>query len=368
MKKCLLILLCIVSILTGCWDQELLVNKKLINGFSLDLTEDDEILVTARALSIQSKGGGQYEVNDELVESIRPSVAGLGIEIDNKLPGTLDINKTHIIILGEDFAKKGIHPILEAMYRLKGSYITAKIVIGKGKGSDILSTEPEKSPIAFDILQTLKSAVNTNVVPDETIISSWSKVVDSGKDTVLPYLKRDEPNRIEVDGVALFHGDKFTGSKLSKEQSKILLLLMNELKKISNFAIVLNQENKVRSIGFTVKGLKRNLELKVDKKSRQIRCRIDLNLDIQINTYPQEFDKKVDIEKLQKDLSEELTKKTKKVTNTLLEANCDALGIGRRIASFHPDLWKKINWEEEYKNVQFEPNVKVNIINTGPIF
>jgi Ger(x)C family germination protein len=262
---------------------------------------------------------------------------------------------------------KGIHPLLEGMYRPKDSYITAKIVMGKGKASDILSTEPEKSPIAFDILQGLKAAENTNVIPEENIITAWTKIVDSGKDTVLPYLKKVESNKIEIEGVALLHGDKFTGTTLLKDQSKILLLLMKELKKVSDFAMVLNQENKARSIGFTAKNMKRNLDLKVDKKSRQIVCRIDLKLDIQINTYPQEFNKKVNIDKLKKDLSKELTKQAEKVTNTLLEANCDALGIGRRIASYHPDLWKEINWEEEYKNVQFEPNIKVNIINTGPI-
>ncbi|MGM0836464.1 MAG: Ger(x)C family spore germination protein [Bacillota bacterium] len=368
MKKCLLIHLCIISLLTGCWDQNLLVNKKLINGISFDLTEDDEILLTTRALSIQSKGGGQFEINDELVQATRPTVAGLAIDIDNKLPGKLDISKAHIVIIGEDIAKKGIHPLLEGMYRPKDSYITAKIVMGKGKASDILSTEPEKSPIAFDILQGLKAAENTNLIPEENIITTWTKVVDSGKDSVLPYLEKVESNKIEIAGVALLHGDKFTGTTLLKDQSKMLLLLMKELKKISYFAMVLNQENKAQSIGFTAKSMKRNLDLKVDKKSHQIVCKIDLKLDIKINTYPQEFDKKVDIEKLHKDLSEELTNQAKNVTNTLLEANCDALGIGSRIASLHPDLWKQIDWEEEYKNVQFEPNVKVNIINTGTIY
>ncbi|MEH7305857.1 Ger(x)C family spore germination C-terminal domain-containing protein [Neobacillus drentensis] len=83
---------------------------------------------------------------------------------------------------------------------------------------------------------------------------------------------------------------------------------------------------------------------------------------------PQDFKKELNIKKLNEDLSDELTKQAKEVTNTLLKANCDVLGIGRRISSFHPELWKKINWEKEYKNVQFEPKVKVNIIKTGNVF
>ncbi|WP_417897923.1 Ger(x)C family spore germination protein [Bacillus haimaensis] len=369
MNKCFLILLSIISILTGCWDQNLLVGKKLINGVGFDLIEDNQILVTTRALNIQSKGGGQFDIQDELVQATRPSVSGLRIDIDNKLPGNLDISKAHLIIIGEDFAKNGLHPILEGEFRGKDSYIAAKIVIGKGKASDIISIEPGKSPIAFDILKGLEAAENTNVIPDETIINVWTKIGDSDRrDPILPYLEKIESNKIVIAGVALLNDDKYTGFSLPSEKSTLLLLLMNELKKVSNSAVILNQGKKVQSIAFTTTRMKRNFELEVDKKSRQIICRIDLKLDIRINSYPQEKNKKLNIDKLKNALSTELTKQAKDVTDTLLDANCDALGIGRRIASFHPDIWKEIDWEEEYKYVQFEPNVKVDFINTGSIY
>ncbi|WP_084786905.1 Ger(x)C family spore germination C-terminal domain-containing protein [Bacillus tuaregi] len=63
-----------------------------------------------------------------------------------------------------------------------------------------------------------------------------------------------------------------------------------------------------------------------------------------------------------------MTKQAKEITDTLVEANCDALGIGRKLASYYPEVWKKINWKMEYKNVKIEPKVTVNIIKTGNVF
>lgn len=369
MRIRLIILLIFLIILAGCWDQQLLVNKTLINGISFDITEEGKILANARALNIQSKGGGQFEIADEIVEAVRPTVVGVGLDMDSKLAGQIDISKTHIVMIGEELAKKGLHPYVAIFYRSKDSYLSSKILITKGKASDILSTEKEKSPIAFVILQTLTGAEADTVIPKETVFSVWKNIIDPGRDVILPYVERVESNKIEVAGVALFNDDKFTGTTLPREQSSLLLLLLDKFQKTSRMAIVLDPETKDRSIAFTTRDMKRNLEIKVEKPGNQIICKVHIKMNIEVASYPQDFKKELNIKKLNKDISEELTKQAKEITNTLIQADCDAFGIGGQIKSFHPDVWKKIkNWQEEYKNVQIEPKVTINIIRTGNLY
>lgn len=351
--------------LTGCWDQHYLVNRTLVNGISFDITEEGKIDASVRALNIQSKGGGQFDIYDELVSAVRPTTSGLALDVDSKIGGEIDASKAFVVIIGEDLAKKGIHPIIEVFYRNMGSYLSSKIVITKGKAKDILSLEKEKSPIAFEILQLLNGAEVDTVIPKETTFTVWKKMLDYGEDIILPYLEIVESNKVEVAGVALVDDDKYTGLTLSKEKSSILLSLMDQLSKMNRLALLLGPEK--NAISFTTKDLSRNLEVLVNQDNK-ITCKINVKMNIDVVSYPQDFRKGLDIKKLKKEISDELTKQAKEVTNTLLEANCDALGIGRRISSFHPELWKKINWGEEYKNVQFEPNVKVNIIRTGNVF
>jgi Ger(x)C family germination protein len=368
MRRISFLLLFILPILlTGCWDQRLLVNRTLVNGISFDLTDEGKIAATVRALNIKSMGGGLFELNDESVEAERPSVVGLGLDLDSRISGEIDASKAHVIIIGEELAEKGIHPFIEFFYRNRDSYLSSKIVISKGKAKELLSMEKDKSPIAFVILQLLEGAENDTVIPEKTTFTVWNNILDPGKDMVLPYLERVESNKLEAAGVALFNGDRYTGSTLPKEKSGLLLLLMNQLARTNRMSLILGPESKGRSISFSINDSSRTLDVLVDQGDK-ITCKIDVKVDIEVKTYPQDFKEKLNVTKLNKDLSKELTKQAKEITKTLAKTNCDALGVGRQISSYHPQLWKKLNWEEAYKKVQFEPRVKVNITKTGNVF
>lgn len=368
MKRRIVLLLLITNmILVGCWDQHQLVNKTLVNGVSFDLTEDEEIKGAVRALTIQSKGGGQFEILDEIVSSVKPTDVGMEIEANSMSAGEIDFSKSHIILLGEDLAKKGIQMYLEPFYRNKDSYISSKVLITKGKAFDIISTEEEKSPIAFYILQMLTGLEETTIIPNETTFLVWKQILDPKKDIILPYLEKKQSGKIAVAGVALLNGEKFTGKTLSKDQSSLLLLLMNQLKKTGRMGLILNKETK-QSVAFNVINMKRDFSVSVEKRSKKINSKINLTLEVEVLSYPQNFKKDIDIQKLNKELSVVLTKKAKEVTDILLQANCDPFGIGSRVASFHPEIWKTMNWEKEYPNVQIDPDVKVEITKTGNVF
>jgi hypothetical protein len=184
----------------------------------------------------------------------------------------------------------------------------------------------------------------------------------------LPFMVKVEENKIEVAGVALFNGDKYTGKNIKREKSTLLLLLLNQLKMSSRMALVLDPETKERSISFSTTHMKRDFEVDVDKSTNQITANVHIKLDIEVASYPHDFNKELDIEQLNNDLSAYLTKQAKELTDTLIQANCDAFGIGRRLSSYHRELWKKVNWDQEYKNVQINPEVTVSIVETGNVY
>lgn len=366
MKRAILIIICLLTfLLTGCWDQDYLVNKTLINGVSFDLTEDNKIKAIARTLNIKSTGGGQFEIHDETVQTVGPYTAGIGIVINDKLPGQLDVSKSHIILLGEDLAKKGILPFIELFYRPKNAYISTRIVLAKGKAADIISLQPNKSPIALSILKGLQAAETSSFIPKETVFAAWTHVVDPGEDIVLPYLEKVE-EKAEIMGVELFNGDKYTGYNLKKEYSNLLLLLMNKLAKESDLGFLLDQNES--SVHIKVSNIKRKLNLKINKKTHKIKCDINLKMDVTVINYTDNNSKKINVNSLNNKFSKILTNKAKEVTDTLIQANCDALAIGRKLSSEHHKFWETLDWEKEYKNVQFDPKVEVNIIKTGPVF
>lgn len=337
----------------------------MVNGISFDLDQDDNILATVRALNIENKGGGQFEVKDELVKVKRPTLSGMEIDINSKLPGQIDVSKAHIILIGRDLAKKGIYPFLELFYRPRQAYISTRVVIAEDKASDIITTDPGTSPIAFVVLKGLETAEETTKIPKETAFTAWTQITDTGRDIVLPFVKKDETDKITIGGIDLFNGDKFSGISLPNEKGSLLLLLMDRLTKYSEMVVQLDEH---QSISFRVKNMKRNLDIKVDKKTKKITCKLNLTLDLTVISYSDKIGEKLNKEKLNKEISQNLTNQSNEITNSLLEANCDALGIGGILSSSYPDIWKKINWENNYKDVKFKTSVKVKIDRTGPVF
>ncbi|PLR67206.1 Ger(x)C family spore germination C-terminal domain-containing protein [Bacillus sp. UMB0893] len=51
----------------------------------------------------------------------------------------------------------------------------------------------------------------------------------------------------------------------------------------------------------------------------------------------------------------------------LQAAKCDFFGIDRELIAYHPAIWKKVKWDEDYQNGLIEPKVSVEIIHHGII-
>jgi Ger(x)C family germination protein len=365
----LLIFLLICIVLTGCWDQERLAKKALVNGISFDKGEDGKILGTVRVLKLVNKGGGQFEAIDELIRSENYSVSEINQSINMMTSGQLDTSKANIVIIGEEIAKEGIIPLLEPFYRSKRAYLSSKVIVGKGNGFDIISTEKEMSPIAFEILQLIESAESSSVIPEVSIFSLWSDMNDPGKDIMMPMVEKTQGDKMKMAGLAFFNGGNYSGLSISDKDAPILMLLLDKLHKRNNIGLqVKDPEGRINPISFNVKNIKRRVKTQVDEISNEIKYSINLTVSISITSYPFHSNKAVDFKKMNKQISSQLTQQAVLITKKLQEANSDVLSIGRNIQSAYPELWKSVDWKEEYQKVIIDPNIKVKIIHTGTLF
>ncbi|QGQ95192.1 Ger(x)C family spore germination protein [Paenibacillus psychroresistens] len=363
-------------VLSGCWDIHYLINKKMINGISLDAAKDNQITATVRAINLESKGGGQFDVKDELIQATGDSVFNIGNKIDSMLPGTLEPSKAHVVIIGEELAKRGIMSPLEFIYRSPKGYLKSNVLISTGLASEVISIEKlAKSPVAFDIKQMVVGAEGKTIVPKQTLYSLWSQISDPDADLVLPMIRIVRNKTLIIDRVGLFNGDKFTGVTLSRDDSILLMLLKNKLNRHAFMDIPISQspeqdkskEIKTNLITFEARKSKRSFKVFVDKNTQKIECFIKVDLYGELRSYSSNLGTKIDREQLNQELSASLNKQAAGVANSLLEANCDALGIGRKLRVNHSELWKNIDWENKYKDVKLKPTIQVHIISTGLI-
>ncbi|TLS35224.1 Ger(x)C family spore germination protein [Pseudalkalibacillus caeni] len=371
MKKLMLIFLTIsIVLLTGCWDQKLLKDARLVYGSAFDLAEDGRIHTTAAIRTLQRIGpsGGGKPVN-ELVTAEGDTVRETRMKMDEKVSGTFSAEKNRIFLLGEDLAKQDIYSVFDILYRTPESNLSASVGIVNGKASDILKMSKKGETLISEYTyELIESAVQHTTVPHENIQSICTLMFDPGRDFVLPLLdKRD--NEVAVDGVGLIHGRKYTGHKLSNEQAGLFLLLDDNYGKTARFVKKVNKGQKPDINNYvTVNVMNSKRKLDVQAKGRNVKVSIGLQLNLTVNEYPLDtLAKKTTIKDLDKKLSEKFTNEAKEVVSKLQEANCDALGIGRNLIAFHNETWKQLDWEKDYPTITIIPKIHVNILGSGII-
>ncbi|MFK3959855.1 Ger(x)C family spore germination protein [Guptibacillus hwajinpoensis] len=361
-----LTLLICIPLLGGCWDQSALKDKRIINGVSIDVSETDPdiLLGSLRAVQIQGKGGGKFEIMDTVLDAEKETIGELEAELQNKVPGKMDFGKAFIIMIGEELAKdKGISPIIEPFYRSSKGYIASRIVIGKGRAHDLLTIEDEQqSPIVFEILRLLEGSENETYSPKENTFTIVNKIVDKERDVMIPMLEPLEPNQIRIYGAALFNGDHYSGFSLAPDQIPITLFLDGKFKKRSKINIRAH-DDLAQPFTIEVQKVNRNLEITIDEQKQLIECHINVALSAKVASYYNNGSP-INTKQLNELASTELTKRATEITDTFLEANSDVLGIQKAIKAQYPDFWKKKNWDTEFQQINIIPNLTVDITST----
>jgi Ger(x)C family germination protein len=358
MRKILFILFS-SSLLAGCWDQNQLKDTRLVNGISFDNAEEpDKILGTVRAINVRGAGGGKFEVTDEFYVSENKTVGQLEMDLQNKVSGRMSAGKAFIIIVGEELAKtKGINSLLEPIIRSTRGYISSRIIICEGKGNDILSLKQNESPIVFEVDDLLLGGEKESYIPTETSFTIWNKITDNSTDVIIPFIKKDNQNILRLAGSALFNSDKFTGTTLTTSQTTLLLTLRDDNKnrtKVNIEAAELSQP-----LTITIENSK--IKTDVVKENGKVTCHIKADLQARVVSYYDE-ETQENINSLNKLSSRELTKQAKELTNILIEANSDALGIAKELSTKYPESWNPDTWKKEYQQVEFKPVVNVEIL------
>ncbi len=345
--------------LGGCWDQKLLKDTQLIMTVGFDLVNNENVKVFVTIPTITPQGKEKLQITSAVGNTPRECI----MKINRKISENTTITENRIVVFTEKAASENIYPFLDAMYREPVTAINARVAIVEDKLSDFIQLSSRQQEFPSEFLNKLVLAAEENSqVEKATLQSICSSMNDKGKDFILPILNEIN-SEIQVKGSALFHGKVMTG-KLDIEEGTMYLILNNKIGKNArlNEKISRGHEKLSDYVTINVENVKRKMHI-IENKDGQIEVDIDLKLNIEVEEYPKDhlFAEK-EIQKLNNILSKKLTDLAYQTLKKLQEANCDALGIKRRLMAFKYDVD-----ETTYKNIKFKTNISVNIVNHGII-
>ncbi|WP_377866872.1 spore germination protein GerKC [Bacillus sp. R86525] len=364
----LLFILCTSSLLSGCWDQEPLREARLAYSIGSDITEENQLQQTVEL--VKSSSGEQSSFENEIHSATGHNIRDTSDALKKNVTGNIRYFKYGVQLLGTKILKKGILPYLDVSFR-DPSNPTAlvKLIAVDGETSEILEKKKVGNLLIGDFLKKkVKSLEDMSVFPKETLETAATKMLDPGKDFTLPSIKI-KGKEVITNGLALFNNDKLTGH-LPLKQSVLFVLLTGKMGTSARITQKLTSDESEKTSDYLTmevsnRKLKRDLNITTDKKGN-VYAHLKLKLQVIALEAPRDnLYKMGERKKLNKELSKQLTKEAKRITKKLQKANCDAFGIGRHLIAYHPDLWKKKNWNEDYAKVKFKPEVEVNILYSG---
>ncbi|HDX9693247.1 spore gernimation protein GerK [Bacillus thuringiensis] len=361
-------ILCASSLLSGCWDQEPLREARLAYSIGFDITEENQLQQTVEL--VRSSGSEQSSFENEIHSATGHNIRNTSDTLKENVTGNIRYFKYGLQLLGTKIQKKGIFPFLDISFRdPTNPTALVKLISVDGETAEILKKKKVGNLLIGDFLKKkVKSLEDMSVFPKETLETAATKMLDPGKDFTLPSIKI-KGKEVITNGLSLFNKDKLTGH-LPLKQSVLFVLLTGKMGTSARITQKLtSDESETTSDYLTMeisnRKLKRDLKITTDKKGN-VYAHIKLQLKVIALEAPRDdLYKMWERKKLNKELSKQLTKEAKQITKKLQKANCDAFGIGRHLIAYHPDLWKKKNWDKDYAKVKFKPEVEVSILYSG---
>lgn len=377
MKACRILFIFILSVgmllISGCWDYQEVENMYIVGGIAVDKgMQGHKYHLTFEVLDLS---GGQQNsgMKGKLLESEGDSIADAVGAMTKSSDNALYLSDCKVVIFSKDLAAEGMTPILDWLNRDPKPRFTVQLFVSQEKtaGEILKGTGGGEEVVSFNI---------SNIIDQSS--SQWGKSapvqlneVDSilwgqGKELTLPCLHintQQNQEQIELDGTAVFKGDKYVGL-LDEKQSQFFLFASNDVQG----GVLLTGEKPDDT----------DISLQIQKSSTEAvphvlgdTIRVDLKTKMKA-VFDEENTQKNYLKELGVGAVEKFAEATleKKIKDTVhdeqLKFGSDIFGFGKEIYENDPAAWKKLgpDWDRHYRNVGCEVTAQVQITNSGFAF
>lgn len=370
--KCLIIII-FVFLSTGCWDYVGLDNITIVTGMAIDMNKEmTEYKLSFEVINAANSSQQQNETKTEIIEATGSTIFDAIRNAKRRTLNKLYFSNAQVVMISNQVAKeKGINAIIDFYLRDAEIRETLNFAISKEKTArELLKKNAINNPItAFEIEKIISE---DNVVLSTTKNNQLYKVFNSlnceGTSLALPVfhnIKNNNEQVIESNGIAVFKKDKLI-DYLTVRESKYFLFIENN---VSGGIITLDRnDDKTDDISIEI------TNSTTHKKFFHKDGKYKININIDVEGVLAEFmgsHKKIDTKKnneIEKKTEKEIKKSVEKlIDKAQKEYKVDIFGFGNLIYKTNPTLWKKIkrDWDDWFLQVEFNVNVKVDIINTA---
>ncbi|XJZ28855.1 Ger(x)C family spore germination protein [Bacillota bacterium Lsc_1132] len=384
---CFLVILLIIPILGGCWNQKELTDLAFVMGIGVDKGKNGQkfmgtfqIVVPAN-VSTGQNGGGQglpivvYKAEGKnLLETAR--------NVTKKIPRRLYYAHTNLLVISEDLARAGVLDIFDILDRYPDIRATTQVIIAKNStAEEMMSTLSNIDKLPVDkITKALK--VTEEMLGDSMVVTIddfINSLVSDGKEPIVSVFtlrgkksarKTSEnlsstipPLIVQSDGLAIFKKGKLK-SLVRKENARGVLWILNKIKSTETN---INWDKKKNAIGVSTTRAKTKVSASVKRGQPRIHISVKEEGVIEEADLPINLNDPEVIKKIEKKLSKKIKTEVFAAIHEAKKQKSDIFGFGEKLHRVDPVYWKKAkgNWDERFAQLPVTVEVQAYIRREG---
>ncbi|WP_349407457.1 Ger(x)C family spore germination protein [Pseudalkalibacillus sp. SCS-8] len=384
--KMLIPCICLIFLLSGCWNSRELNEIGIAVGMGIDKTEGDQVLVTVQLvnpaeISTKQSGGARapivtyQERGDTVFEALR--------RMTKTVPRKIFFPHLRMLVIGDGVAKEGISTYLDLLERDQEFRPDFYVVIAR----DLEAQEILKLlvPVEKITAQNLFSKLETSAqVWAPTVALKFGKLLDEltseGKQPVISGVRikgdeeqgelmehlqsADPATRLQYTDLAVFKEDQLQGW-LNESESKGYNYIMGNVK-----STIVNVPCEDTKGDVSVELLRTHTEMRsvVKKGEPSINLKLQVSGNVGEVECPINLQKAETIHKLEKQVEKDVIKQMKNATKKAKDDfQLDIFGFGDAFHRQNPTYWRKekSNWDQIFVELPITFQVEARIYQTG---
>ncbi|MFC3746133.1 Ger(x)C family spore germination protein [Paenibacillus sp. GCM10012306] len=372
----ILLSLLVLSLTSGCWDNNELDEYGYVQAIAIDQGEDNRIEITTHfynpsnkmeaggdTTSSASKGTNIRTSGETFFEAIR--------EIPAKFGRKAKWDHMRVILIGEQLARSSsIREVLDFFSRDHEPRGTILPLIAEQSASQFLNTKPF---IENTIGQQYKKMETTSAhysakTSDIPLYDLAIQLSSPSKASAIPYLVKSGPDQeAKVSGVALIQNGKMVGTLGELETETFMMLTGSYRYGVLEFPCM-NHTSKQTHKNESLEVLTFSSKLTPTVKDDNVFVDVDVAFEGTIGELScSHLKTNKDMSRFEQTIKEQVEKQLEHTLTTFKTKKVDVLGIGNQIYRRNPKLWNRLKptWDQKLAQMQFRTKVNVKVLSTG---
>lgn len=353
----LLTIFCIaILFLSGCVENSIVDDIQMVTVIGYEKTEDGNVKGVAVAPQFQADGTVQ---NSVFVEEAQISKE-IRSQYNSESPKPMVSGKLQLAIYSRKLAESdGIMELTDTLQRDPSIGSRAYLAISNSDPEEILRTNFGNVDTGHFIHSILEHNSKYGMLPKTNLHNFFYYYFSEGNDPFLPLIELQD-NKVKVTGLALLKGDKMVMELPAEDLFTFKILYENFS---SNDSFTTDLGGGARASIYNIAS-KRDIDLKKIKKNE-----LTINGEILgvIKEYTGERLNSEVIDKIEKDMEEEVERKGRKMIKEFQEQGIDPLGLGNAVRSVTRGKFDHNEWKDRYPDLSIKFNMNVIITESGVI-